>query len=685
MKHKKYWLVASGLIYCAALSAQQFAVSFSCDTCRSSFTGEVVVYASKTVAEPRLNDNWTQAEPLLKARVRNLEPGQVFVITDKNCEAYPVLPSGWPRDAYWVQAVFDRNDRWERPMGNSTGNHFSETRKIVFGKKSQKIRLVCDSTVAYRPFKNTRYSREVRLRSRLLSDFHGRDVFIAGAVSLCEAWIADSTAGFPLYVSISGFGGDYKDWSFDSPFFPGGEIRAVGLELDGNCPTGHSGYANSDVNGPWSDALVQELIPEVERRFSCNGFRFVTGHSSGGWASLWLQTHYPDFFHGCWSSSPDAFDFRDFQSINLYKDTSAYYRPDGSLIPSVQIGGFQTVLTLRDECRRESLLRGQQYRCYSAVYGKKEADGSLRDAYGFQTGSIRREVVERWKRYDISLHLRENWPRLRSVLDGKIRLTTGQDDNFLIAGPVGRLKKDLVDSLGADMDIQVLPGDHFTVSTSEVWDNATAHFYRCYDRWRFSKNGFDFQKDLRPGDLIFQDLDCGPLCDAIEKVTEGANGKDFSHLGLVVQSGDTLAVAEAIGKSVQLTGIQRFVQRSQLPDGRPKVAVARLKPRWQGLAAGAAVAAKGMVGVPYDDAFLPDNGRLYCSEMVALAFQSANKGKPFFEQPPMTFKDPDTGQFFPAWVEYYQQLNLAIPEDMPGCNPGGLSRSGKLEVIFSTF
>ena len=71
--------------------------------------------------------------------------------------------------------------------------------------------------------------------------------------------------------------------------------------------------------------------------------------------------------------------------------------------------------------------------------------------------------------------------------------------------------------------------------------------------------------------------------------------------------------------------------------------------------------------------------------LAIVALSIANKGKPFFEQPPMTFKDPDTGQFFPAWVEYYQQLNLAIPEDMPGCNPGGLSRSGKLEVIFSTF
>jgi hypothetical protein len=51
----------------------------------------------------------------------------------------------------------------------------------------------------------------------------------------------------------------------------------------------------------------------------------------------------------------------------------------------------------------------------------------------------------------------------------------------------------------------------------------------------------------------------------------------------------------------------------------------------------------------------------------------------------MTFKDPDTGQFFPAWVEYYQKLKLEIPEGLPGCNPGGLSQDKRLEIIFSNF
>jgi hypothetical protein len=678
MMKTKYWLISYLLFSYYSLAGQQFSVSFRCDTCRTAFTGEVLVYFSKKEKEPRLNNNWTQAEPLVRAKVVALKPGDNFIIKDKNCDAFPVPPSRLERGSYFVQAVFDRNNRGERPMGNSAGNHYSATKWVQLGKKDQLIALPCDSAVAMKTFVNTKYSQEVRIRSRLLSDFHGHDVYIAGAVGLCEAWLADSTARLPLYVDVQGFGGDYKWYSsWNQPTWPGGDISAVYLTVDGNCPTGHSGYANSEVNGPWGDALVQELIPEVERRYRCNGFRFVTGHSSGGWASLWLQTHYPDTFHGCWSSSPDAFDFRDFQTINLYTDTSAYYRKNGSLIPSVTIGGFQPVLTLRDECNRERLLRGQQYRCYSMVYGKKEADGTVRDVYDFQTGRIQPDVVERWKNFDMSLYLRQNWQRLRPLLDGKIRLTTGEDDNFLIDGPVRQLKKDLVDSLGADMDIQVLPGDHFTGFNSELWDIGTAHFYRCYDRWRLEKEGFNFQQDLRPGDLLFQDLDCGPLCDAIEAVTEGAGGKDFSHVGIVVRAaGNSLVVVEAIGERVQMNSIAAFLARSQ------KVAVGRAKPRWQKLASGAAVAAAGMVGVPYDDAFLPDNGRLYCSELVALAFQAANGGEPFFHQNPMTYKEPNTGDYFPAWVDYFKKLNKDIPEGLPGCNPGGLSRDEKLEIIW---
>ena len=68
--------------------------------------------------------------------------------------------------------------------------------------------------------------------------------------------------------------------------------------------------------------LIEELIPYIETKYRGIGTgqaRFVTGHSSGGWSSLWLQITYPDDFNGVWSTSPDPVDFRDFQRIDLTK------------------------------------------------------------------------------------------------------------------------------------------------------------------------------------------------------------------------------------------------------------------------------------------------------------------------------------------------------------------------------
>jgi len=183
---------------------------------------------------------------------------------------------------------------------------------------------------------------------------------------------------------------------------------------------------------------------------------------------------------------------------------------------------------------------------------------------------------------------------------------------------------------------------------------------------------FAKEHTLKPGALLFQDLDCGPLCDAIEAVTEGVDGLDFSHVGIVVRSGDSLAVCEAIGADVHLTSLAQFNARSS------KVLAGHWPDSLRALAYRASVEAMRLVGTPYDDAFLPENGKLYCSELVALAFQQANSGTPFFNAPPMTFKDPATGTFFPAWIDYYTALGQPIPEDVAGCNPGGLSRDPRL-------
>ncbi|MNK14889.1 hypothetical protein D3C87_330200 [compost metagenome] len=183
---------------------------------------------------------------------------------------------------------------------------------------------------------------------------------------------------------------------------------------------------------------------------------------------------------------------------------------------------------------------------------------------------------------------------------------------------------------------------------------------------------------LQDGDLLFQDMDCGPLCDAIEAVTEGYNGNDFSHMGMVYHKNDTIYIIEAAGKAVRLTTLEKFSKNTKKP-----MPVGRLKKQYKKLIPDAISFSLKQLGVPYDDEYVYDNGSYYCSELIYDAFKSANKNKPFFELFPMTYKQPGTTEFFPAWIEYYKEISKEIPEGLPGCNPGGMSTSDKIEIIGS--
>lgn len=181
---------------------------------------------------------------------------------------------------------------------------------------------------------------------------------------------------------------------------------------------------------------------------------------------------------------------------------------------------------------------------------------------------------------------------------------------------------------------------------------------------------------LHSGDLIFQDLDCGDMCNAIEEVTQGFDGNRFSHVGLIDIKGDSIQVIEAMGPGVRKVLLSDFLKRSQ-----HKVFIGRVKTEYAPLIDEAMGFALSALGKPYDDEFIYGNGKYYCSELIYDAFKYANKDRPFFELEPMTFKQPGKTDYYPVWVTYYEKLGRPVPEGEPGCNPGGLSRSPKIRII----
>jgi len=201
---------------------------------------------------------------------------------------------------------------------------------------------------------------------------------------------------------------------------------------------------------------------------------------------------------------------------------------------------------------------------------------------------------------------------------------------------------------------------------------------RANDESTVQPNAIQFED----GDILFQDLDCGPFCDAIEKVTVGYKGANLSHVGMVVntESGNT-QVIEANGNGVIFTHLDTFLQRQLDDKGNPKVIHARLNSDYGKLIPTAIKESKALLGKPYDEVFDINNDSYYCSELIYWAFKNANGGTPLFELKPMTFIDPDTDKTFTIWEDYYEDLGVSIPEGLPGLNPGGMSTAASIDIL----
>ena len=186
--------------------------------------------------------------------------------------------------------------------------------------------------------------------------------------------------------------------------------------------------------------------------------------------------------------------------------------------------------------------------------------------------------------------------------------------------------------------------------------------------------------ELKEGDIFFQDLDSSPLCDAIEKVTKGINNKDLSHVGICIIENSHFYILEAFTHGVKMVKIEEFLKRSVNSDGNPKIIIGRLKPEYKNLIQPAIKKGKKLIGKEYDELFIIGNDKYYCSELIYEMFLTSEGG--LFELKPMTFVDPESKEFLKIWLDYFEKLSYNIPEGMPGLNPGGMSFSKNIDIIY---
>jgi S-formylglutathione hydrolase FrmB len=323
-------------------------------------------------------------------------------------------------------------------------------------------------------------------RSALLSSFWGRDIAMQAGVVLPP----DRKAGeaLPVCYSIHGFGGSHRGaWRRGPELIEqmrSGYPRMLYVFLNASCPLGHHEFADSVNNGPWGTALVTEFAPALEAEFAAGGAptrRYLTGHSSGGWSSLWLQITHPDFFGGTWSTSPDSVDFRDFTGVDIYRFDSAYVDPDGVPIQLMRRNG-EFVMSLQQFARREAAARpyGGQFASFDAVFSPRGDDGRPMPLFDRDTGAIDKAVAKAWENYDIRLVLERNWATLGPKLRGKLHAFCGTQDTYRLEGALYLLRTALL-QLGSDAQFVFAEGrDHSTVMRAhELWpDGLLARIHR---------------------------------------------------------------------------------------------------------------------------------------------------------------------------------------------------------------
>jgi hypothetical protein len=494
--------IATGTAAAAQPTGLEFAVSYPVSQSSVPLDGRVILLLSRDLTrEPRthVEANEPLAVPyLFGLNVEALAPGAAAVLND-NAFGWPAAHlSAIPSGDYFVQAVLNRYETFHLADGRTLklppdkgegqqwakkpGNLFSTPLKVhLDASHPERIALILDQQIEpISPKSDSEFIRHIRIRSELLSHFWGRDVFIGAHILLPKGFDAHPQAHYPLMLfhghypdDISGFRTtppdahltpDYSErfhlsgynriqqkeaYAFYQKWISADFPRFLVVEIEHANPYYDDSYAVNSANlGPYGDAINQELIPEIERRFRGIGAgwaRFTYGGSTGGWEALATQVFYPDMYNGAFAACPDPIDFHAYTLINLYKDRNAYTLPGEAL--TVERPAFRNYLgevfaTQRDEnymelTQGDRSRSGGQYDIWQAVFSPVGPDGYPKPIFDKVTGVIDSGVAAYWREhFDLTHIIARDWATLAPKLQGKIHLYVGNGDNYYLTDSV---------------------------------------------------------------------------------------------------------------------------------------------------------------------------------------------------------------------------------------------------------
>ncbi len=400
--------------------------------------------------------------------IDHIEPGETIELYG-NEPSYPAPLAQAPAGDYQVMALLDETHRYVYNKDES-GDVRSEVVALKQFNPAQAgaIELTLSTAIPERPAPTPAAGEMLDFESRALSAFWGRPIHMRGVVLLPPNY-EKSTRRYPTVYWTHGFGADLHSLAervvsrYAKGMASGDLPPMIYVLLDESCPGGTHEFADSVNNGPWGKALTTELIPYLEKKYRMMARpsgRFLTGHSSGGWAALWLQVAHPKVFGGTWPTAPDPSDFRAFTGPDLTRTPlpNFYYDAQGKPWPLVRMDG-QEVMSLEQYTRQEYVLGsyGGQIASFEWVFSPRAKDGTPEKLFDRATGVIDPVVAKAWEKYDIAAILRGHAAELRPLLQDKIHLTVGTADTFHLDTPA-HLLDETMKQLGIRAQFTYLPG-----------------------------------------------------------------------------------------------------------------------------------------------------------------------------------------------------------------------------------
>jgi len=511
----------------------------------------------KTDLRFQLNDNTSSCQAF-GMDVENWQPNtqQAF---DLSSFGYPVLNfDDIEAGDYFVQVLFHKYETFNRADGHvvklpmdrgegqqwnrAPGNVYSAAQKMQINGNMMPLNISLGQIIPpIEEPEDTKYIKHIKMRSKLLSDFWGRDIYLGAHVLLPEGFDEYPDVKYPLAIMHGHFPRDfggfrttppdpnlkpeystrfkidgynqivqqeaydfYKEWT--GPDFP----RVLAIKIQHPTQYYDDSYAvNSEAQGPYGDALTYELIPYIEKMFRGIGegwSRFVYGGSTGGWEALAVQVKYPQEYGMCFAACPDPIDFRAYCLVNIYDDENAYYK-EGQFRKTM-VAGHRDYLgnvdaQLRDMNYREIVLgskgrSGQQWDIWEATYSPIDDEGYPRRIWDKVTGKIDKEVAAYWKEnYDLAYILNRDWSKHGKDWENKIHLYCGDMDNYYLNNAVYLAEEILEETAGPYYNGEVDYGDRAEHCWNGDHDNGN-HLTRLRYHSMFVKKYAEKVKTVAP-------------------------------------------------------------------------------------------------------------------------------------------------------------------------------------------